>query len=450
MMARQDQVLPTVLPDERLEKLFTDFKPAYDEFEAVEEANRCINCYEAPCIRSCPTAINIPQFIRRIASGNVRGAARTILESNILGLSCAQACPVEVLCVGACVYNNLNKKPIAIGKLQRYAVEQAYDRDWQYFQPGRATGKKVALIGSGPASLACAHELRLKGHETVVFEREAVPGGLNTSGIAPYKMKAEVSMREVDRIARMGVRFEYSQELGRNLSLEKLLGEYDAVFLGMGLGEDSQLEMPGGTSPGVHGAVDFISRIKLARAGSLSEIKNSRCVLVVGGGNTALDACRELKGLGIPQVIVSYRRDEGSMSGYSHEYKAALQEGVEFWFHTVPTQIEKVDGRLRIKLQTTSQTSDGKLKNLDGFRTLEADLVLAATGQAKLERLFSEIKGLTFDKGKLKANTDTGQTSHPKIFAAGDLVNGGKEVVNAVAEGKRAAGGIHTLLSKGA
>ncbi len=460
--------------EKRLESSFNDFKPALTPREAITEAERCLYCYDAPCIQACPTGINIPQFINRIATENTKGAAKTILDSNIFGLSCARSCPVEVLCEGACVYNHLNKKPIAIGKLQRFAVENAYEKNIAFYAAGKSNGKKVALVGAGPASFACAHELRILGYETIVYEKNQLPGGLNTHGIAPYKMHSSVSLQEISRILEMGVRVEYGKELNKNLELKTLLSNYDAVFLGLGLGEDSILDVPGISNSFTHGAVSFISKIKTHAVEKLAWVKNIKTALVVGGGNTALDACRELKGLGVARVIVSYRRGEAEMSGYKHEMNAAKQEGVEFWFYTLPTKFELKNVRLvrtqvvNHKVVTTSpehvrpehfqaelseRSNAGNVKKGDVHTTgsnvisLDVDLVLLATGQAKLEKLLTSIKELKFEKGKLLVNPKNFQTNHPKIFAAGDLVNGGMEVVNAVAEGKQAAHGIHKFLN---
>jgi glutamate synthase (NADPH/NADH) small chain len=426
------------LRQDRLENEFGDYKIPLNAAEAFDEAQRCIHCYGAPCIKACPTGINIPQFIKRIGAGHVKGAAKTILDSNILGLSCAQACPTEVLCEGACVYNELDGKPISIGKLQRFAVEYAYNNDIEYYKPGKPSGKRVALIGAGPASLACAHELRKHGHEAVIFEKGIVAGGLNTNGIAPYKMKAAVSLREIERVERMGVRIEYGKELGKQVTLEKLVEEYDAVFLGLGLGPDSRLDVPGADHPRVSGAVEFIARLKTGDARELSWLKQAKSALIVGGGNTALDACREMKWLDVSQVVVSYRRGEEDMSGYAHELKAARQEGVELWFHTLPTAIERAGERLNVRLART-RVEGGKVVTTGESQTLAVDLVLVATGQAKLESILGGVKGLAFEKGRLKVDPKTGRTGHGKIYAGGDLANGGMEVVNAVAEGKRAA-----------
>jgi dihydropyrimidine dehydrogenase (NAD+) subunit PreT len=422
----------TQLPEERLENAFTDFKPALNAAEAETEANRCIGCYDAPCISACPTGINIPQFISRIANNNLKGSAKTILDSNIFGLSCAQSCPTEVLCEGACVYKSLNKKPISIGKLQRFAVEYAYENEIEFYKPGKPTGKQVALIGAGAASLACAHELRKLGHETVVFEKAELPGGLNTTGIAPYKMKSTTSLQEIKRIQKMGVEIKYKQELGKNVQIDALLKDFDAIFFGMGLGPDSKLDTVDSTNPHVFGAVDFVSKIKTQPSSALENFKHVQTAVVVGGGNTALDACRELKKLGVERVVVSYRRGQEDMSGYRHEFAHARQEGVEFLFNTVVTSMENA--------------STGVAITLNEKTTFQAELVLLAIGQSKLEKMISKIPGLAFEHGKLLVDEHTGQTGNLKVFAGGDLVNGGKEVVNAVAEGKKAARGIEKFL----
>lgn len=441
------------LPEERLESRFSDFKAGLGDAEAADEAARCINCFEAPCTKVCPTSINIPQFISRIASGNVRGAAKTILEANVLGLSCARSCPVEVLCEGECVYHDLNKKPISIGKLQRYAVEQAYERGYHFFEAGAPTGKRVALVGAGPASLACAHELRRHGHETVIFEKSEIPGGLNATGIAPYKMKADTALSEVERVLALGVKVEYGKELGRNLKLEELVSGHDAVFLGLGLGPDSRLDARGAEHPLIQGAVDWVSRLKTAsasRSPSMTPaLDNVKTALVVGGGNSALDACRELKQLGVERVVVSYRRGRDAMSGYAHEAACAMQEGVEFRFHSLPVEFKPSGPRLEARLARTQvDAGTGRVRTLDGSdEQLAVDLVLVATGQARQTGLLEGVPGLKIQDGALVADPETGRTGNPKIFAAGDLVNGGKEVVNAVDGGKKAAAAIHALLT---
>lgn len=435
------------LPKERTETEFSDLKPLYTDLQAVAEANRCLYCYDAPCIQACPTDINIPEFIRRIATGNTKGSGRTILDSNILGLSCASVCPVEVLCEGSCVYNHMQVKPIEIGRLQRYATEYIYQNDIQLYEKGAPTGKKVALIGAGPASLSCAAHLTMLGHDAVIFERNALPGGLNTTGVAPYKMRAETSLREVAYIQDIGVEIQTGVEIGKTKTFAELEEEFDAVFIGVGLGPDSQMNIPGEDLSGCFGALEVIEKLKLGVFDS-SQIQHA---IVVGGGNTALDAVRELKGIGIPKVTMVYRRTEAEMSGYKHELDYAKREGVELSMLTQPTAVlgsDKVTGLRCVKMQLTEPDSSGRRRPLpiEGSEfDLPADLVAMATGQEKLEALLKGIQNLDLEWGKVLVN-EQGQTSNPHYFAGGDCVNGGKEVVNAAAEGKKAAQGIDAYL----
>lgn len=425
-------------PQDRLEQRIEDLKPPLSAGSARLEAERCIMCYDAPCIQACPTAINIPQFIKRIATGDMAGAAETILESNILGHSCARVCPVEVLCVGACVYNDKQEPPIMIGRLQRHATDHAYSRGLRFFQRGEASGKRVALIGAGPASLAAAHELARLGHEAVIFEGRALPGGLNTTGIAPYKLQAETALAEVEYILGIGgIELRTGQWVGKDVTFEQLEKDFDAVFIGAGLGADSTVGIPGEDLAGAVGAVQLIERIKNEPGFKLDGVQHA---VVIGGGNTAIDIARELKHVGVPCVFMAYRRDEAAMSGYKHELAYAKQEGVQLQFRAVPAEIVGQDGKvtgLRCHLV------DDDLKPIAGGDiTLPAELVIKATGQEKLGDKLAVIPGLAVEKGRVKVNPDTHQTGNPKFFAGGDCVNGGKEVVNAAAEGKRAARGI--------
>jgi dihydropyrimidine dehydrogenase (NAD+) subunit PreT len=430
------------IPEDRSENVFTDFKGEYTPDQAVVEANRCLFCSDAPCMKICPTHIDVPQFIRKIATGNIKGSARTIFDANILGMSCSRVCPVEVLCVGSCVYNDMGVPPIQIGKLQRYATDRALEQDWRFFEAGPDSGKKVALIGAGPASLAAAHELRRCGHACTIFEKRPVSGGLNTTGVAPYKMRADRSVEEVRWILDIGgIEVKTGVEVGTALSFEEIEKQHDAVFVGVGLGADTRLGVPGEELPGIFGAVDFIEKMKLGRV-SLADVKH---VLVIGGGNTALDCVREALGLGAPVVTLVYRGTEEHMSGYSHEWSAAREEGARAVFRAQPVAFEgsgKVE-RLRVVRM------DEQKKPIAGSEfDIEADLVLVAIGQSKLGSLLSALGGIVIEGGRVRID-ESGATGRPGWYAGGDAANGGKEVVNAAAEGKAAAQGIHRYLSRG-
>jgi glutamate synthase (NADPH/NADH) small chain len=425
------------LPEERLERQLRDKKPLLGEAEARAEADRCLYCADAPCIKACPTAIDIPTIIKKIASGNVRGSARTILEQNILGYSCARVCPVEVLCQGSCVYEAWQEKPIAIGRLQRYATERAGEALFApKLLPAEAV-KRVACVGAGPASLAFAAYLAMEGHSATVFEKRAVPGGLNTTGIAPYKLHAEDALHEVELVQRLGVDIRTKVEVGDGpgqVPVASLLAEYDAVFLGLGLGDDSRLGIPGEEGAGVVGATVWIERMKLTRVSSHPPIGR---VLVIGGGNTAIDVAREAALLGAEDVALVYRRGAGDMSGYDHEMEGARKEGVRLVSNAVPTEFVREGGKL-VALRVACAENGKAIAGTE--HDLACDLVAVAIGQSKLRALASQIPGVALDaKGCVVVDKATGATGHPKVFSGGDCANGGKEVVNAVAEGRDAA-----------
>ncbi|WP_082363071.1 FAD-dependent oxidoreductase [Chondromyces crocatus] len=431
----------------RVEEQYEDKHPRYTEGEAIAEANRCLYCVDAPCISACPTAIDIPTFIHKISTGNVRGAARTILTANLLGQSCSQVCPVEVLCAGSCVYNAWEREPIKIGRLQRYAVETALEKNPALFPKKAPTGKRVACIGAGPASLAVAGWLALEGHQAVIFEKKPLPGGLNTLGVAPYKMKADESLREIDWLLslgdvelRSGVSVVAEPKEAGEVAAASLLKEYDAVFLGLGLGDDSKLNIPGEAGDGVVGAVAFVERLKVDPALAVEGVRRAA---VIGGGNTALDVAHELALLGIDVALV-YRRSRAEMTGYAHELDGARVDGARLIENRAPVEVLREGERVvGLRLART----EGGRPVAGGEEVLPVDLVAVSIGQSRVTQLALAFEGVELDgKGRLVVDKATGRTGNPRVWSGGDCVNGGDLVVTAVADGKRAAQSIHALL----
>jgi len=440
------------LQEDRLENELADKKPLYTDAEARAEADRCLYCTDAPCIKACPTSIDIPTFIKKIASGNTRGSAKTIFEQNLLGYSCARVCPVEVLCVGACVYTGWGRDPIQIGRLQRYATETA-TRPGQspLLVPKKITSKKkIACIGAGPASLAFAGYLALEGHDAVIFEKRKVAGGLNTTGIAPYKLHADDAVHEVEWVKDLGVDVlvgvEVAHEDGAGkISAKKLLETYDAVFIGVGLGADTKLGIPGEDGPGVYGATAWIEQMKLEMSKAKREEIAGKRVIVVGGGNTAIDVARESSQLGAADVAMVYRRAKNEMSGYAHEMEGARDESVRFVGHVQPVAFVR-DASGKLTALRVAKTDENAKPIAGTEHDLLCDMVALAIGQSKLRDIAKELTGVVLDgKGCVVADAATCQTGNPKVFAGGDCINGGKEVVNAVADGRNAA---RTLLAR--
>jgi dihydropyrimidine dehydrogenase (NAD+) subunit PreT len=428
-----------------------DIKSPLSPQEARVEATRCLYCFDAPCIMACPTGIDIPAFIKKIAHDNVTGAARTILEANVLGASCARVCPTQVLCEGACVMLDLEKDPIQIGRLQRFATDHVANRGIQVLHaPATKTGKRVAVVGAGPAGLGCAAELARLGHAVTVFDKKPAGGGLNTYGIAYYKMKPEVSLDEVRMIERLGVEFRTGVEVGRDVTSADLERDYDAVFLGIGLGGANRLGIPGEDLPEVVDALEFIEWIHTR---PLAEVPVGRRVAVLGCGNTAIDAVTQALRLGAEKATIIYRRGPEDMSAYDFEYELAKADGAGFLFHATPVEVLGTGGHVTGLRLARTEVRDGRAALVAGSEWDEPfDLVLKAVGQEKqatlLQRLFP---GLALDaKGRVAHAPATMRTSLPLVFAGGDCTSGGREVVNAVAEGKKAARGIHQALAGGA
>ncbi len=431
-MTRPSRGVPHSLPEPRLESTFADAKPPLSDSEALIEANRCLYCHDAPCISACPTGIDIPTFIRKIATGNLRGSARTIFEANMMGVSTARVCPVEELCVGACVYNRLNDKPIQIGQLQRYATARALEQEESssrpLFTPAEDRKRKVALVGAGPASLACASYLALEGVAAIIFDKGDLPGGLNTTGVAPYKYQTEDSLKEIAWIESHGVEIRTGVAVGEDPTLAALIEEYDAVFLGLGLGADRMVGMPGEDGPGVWGATDLIREIKNRPDFTIPQGVDT--VLVIGGGNTAIDIARELAMLGAGEVTIVYRRTEAEMPAYAHELEEARRYGVRLRERLKPAEIIR-NGRSVKALKVTDPDS---LQEVE----LPCDWVVSAIGQEKITAgLVPEVQ--FDDRGRIVVDAQTRQTGHPKVYAGGDCINGGKEVVDAAADGRETA-----------
>ena len=427
-----------------------EIKPPYTPQEALVEANRCLFCFDAPCIMSCPTGIDIPSFIKKIATDNVTGSARVILTANILGASCARVCPTEVLCEGSCVMLDKEKDPIKIGRLQRYATDHVFNNNIRLFKPKdekEKNGKKIAVIGAGPAGLGCAAELVQMGYDVTIFEKREKGGGLNTFGIAYYKMKPEVSLEEVELVESLGVTIRYRTEIGKDITVEKLEKDFDAIFLGVGLGDTQRLGIPGENAKGVVDALEFIEQI---HTHPLHEVPVGDRVAVVGCGNTAIDASTQSKRLGASNVFVIYRRGEKDMPAYDFEYELAKSDGVEFLFNTLPLEVlTDAQGNVRGMKMAKTRVAAGKVEIIPGSEYEEAfDMIIPAVGQEKQKNWIQKVfPKLEIDKkGVIINDPQTKQTSEKKIFCGGDCANGGREVVNAVGEGKKAALGIHNFL----
>ena len=440
----------TAQQNSEIARLFPDLHPAFTPQEALVEANRCLYCFDAPCADACPTHIDVPRFIKKISSANLRGSALAILEANILGASCARVCPVDVLCEGACVMHRYNKEPIEIGRLQRHAMDDFYARGARLPVPAIREGAgRIACIGAGPASLACAADLRQRGFHVTVYDRNPLPGGLNTYGVAEYKLRSAGSLQEVELVRSLGVEIRNNVEIGAGVTLQELEKSYDAVFIGAGLGYMEALGIPGEQLPGVVDALRFIADYKTSQS-----IPVGNTVAVIGAGNTAIDAANAAKRLGADQVYIVYRRTRKEMPAFDFEYEHAVREGVSFLWQLQATAIVAgEDGRVaslecvRMRLGVPDVSGRRRPEPIPGSQLqMSVDMVIPAIGQSRLLELLRRVPGIELTGGCVAIDRTTGQTGNPRYFAGGDCVNGGREVVDAVADGKRAAQGIARYL----
>ncbi len=436
------------LPPEQLARNFSDVEPPLGRQAALLEAHRCLYCFDAPCVQACPTAIPIPHFIRRIATDDLRGAAAAILEANILGGSCARVCPTEILCEGDCVRNREGDTAIRIGSLQRFATDALIDAGVQIFARKPDSGRRVAVVGAGPAGLACAHGLAREGHRVALFDARPRPGGLNEYGIAAYKVPDFVQ-REIDWLLAIGgIELHCGQALGRELRLAQLRQDHDAVFLALGLGAVHALGIEGEDLPGVRDAVEFIAELRQCE--DLSRLPVPRRVVVIGGGNTAIDAAVQSRRLGAERVTLVYRRGAESMTATPAEQAFAKSEGVFIVHWARPQRLRSQDGRLTgIEFEHTELDARGQLVGTGERIALPADCVLKAIGQRFDERVLVEdgASALKLKHGRIDVDGEH-RTSLPGIWAGGDCTIGNIDLtVHAVEDGKRAAASIHRALT---
>jgi dihydropyrimidine dehydrogenase (NAD+) subunit PreT len=430
---------------------FSDIHPPFETHNAaLVEANRCLFCYDAPCIKSCPTGINVPKFIKQITSDNIKGSAHTIFLSNIMGAGCSKVCPVEKLCEGSCVFNLMDEPPIPIAKLQRYSTEKAMQQKWQLFERKKSTGKKIAVVGAGPAGLSCAHVLSREGIDVTIYEKESKGGGLMTYGIAAYKVTPEFCEDEVNYILSLGgIEIKYNQELGKNISLAELQKNYDAVFLGIGVGLARQLDIPGEDLEGVEDAIEFIYNL---RSKGFDKIAVGDKVAVIGMGMTAIDAATQAKRLGAKEVTMLYRRTQEEMPCTQHELDIAMLEGCKIIWLAAPKELKGINGKVAEIVSSVMKLGEpdasGRRSPVETGETfsLDVDMVIKAAGQMPFEQLIIDNEIMN-NKGKIVINESA--TNIKGVFAGGDAVNGGKEVVDAVQAGKDAAKEILSYLKIG-
>ncbi|MBN9308077.1 NAD(P)-dependent oxidoreductase [Devosia sp.] len=438
-------IVPGRLEPGQYARNFSDLHPRLDKHEAFVEADRCYFCFDAPCMHACPTSIDIPMFIREISTDNPLGAAETIFEQNILGGMCARVCPTEQLCEEACVRMEAEGKPVKIGQLQRYATDIAMEENAQFFERAPSTGKKIAVVGAGPAGLAAAHRLAVHGHDVTIYDARPKAGGLNEYGIATYKTPDGFAQAEVEYVTAIGgIDIELGQALGKELSLEGLLKTHDAVFLGVGLGGVNALRAEGESTAddGLAAAVDFISELR--QSDDLSKLPVGRRIVVIGGGMTAIDAAVQSKLLGAEDVTICYRRGQEHMNASGFEQDLAASKGVRIRHWLQPKRILTENGRVTgIELEYTTLT-EGRLVGMGHTLTLPADQVFKAIGQTLEDETAA---GLALSGGRIAVDAE-GRTSRPGVWAGGDCIDKGDDLtVTAVAQGRDAAESIHRYLS---
>lgn len=435
------------LPSKQIADNFADLHPPLDHHEALVEADRCYFCYDAPCMNACPTSIDIPMFIRQISTGNPLGSAKTIFDQNILGGMCARVCPTETLCEEVCVREVAEGKPVQIGRLQRYATDVAMGQNKQFYKRAKKSGKKVAVVGAGPAGLAAAHRLAMHGHQVTIFEARKKPGGLNEFGIAAYKSTDNFAQAEVEYVTAIGgIDIKYGKALGKDVHLADLAANHDAVFLGMGLAGVNALNAAGEKAEGVRDAVEFIADLRQAK--DLAKLPVGRRVVVIGGGMTAVDAAVQSKLLGAEEVTIAYRRGQEDMNASEFEQDLATANGVVIRHWVQPKKIVAKGGKVAgIELEYTVMKG-GKLTGTGETVTLVADQVFSAIGQqftaGSLNGSGAELKLVS---GRIKVDPE-GRTSMPKVWAGGDCVKDAREdlTVAAVAAGRDAAKSINRSL----
>ena len=435
------------LSEEQIKANFTDMHPPLTASQAYIEACRCYFCFDAPCTAACPTGIDIPEFIKRIQSGNIKGAAHKILEANIMGSMCARVCPTEVLCEEACVRNTNENKPVAIGLLQRYATDEVIDKKVQLFERISSTDKKIAVIGAGPAGLSCAHWLASLGHNVTVFDKNEKSGGLNEYGIAAYKVLDNIAQKEVDYIIEIGgIEIKPQVQFGVDFTLDTLRDEYDAVFIGIGLPGVNRFKIKGEDVEGVVDAVDYIRDLRQAKR--MSELPVGDKVVVIGGGMTAIDIAVQSKKLGASEVTIGYRRDKASMKASEYEQRYAQINDVKLRYFSSPKTVLSRDGRVTgIEFDITEVDKDGNISITDKTYRLEADVIFKAIGQKFPQDQLGESAGqLAMLNGRIAVD-DNRKTSLDNVWAGGDCVAGGEDLtVSAVQDGKLAAQSIHEYL----